>query len=171
MANVIKLRKGLDINLKGSAKKVRGQAGEAEEFALVPDNFTGVSPKVVVHVGDHVNAGEALFVNKNCPEVKFDYPPLTQGRIVISSAQLFGLNANLYRADAQSQPNYQFLLDSLASKDTTHHTPLDLAIRSLVIRRGQVAYRQRDVAAQNGVYSAEYLHLSDLSLHTSLDSL
>ena len=74
MANVIKLRKGLDINLKGSAKKVRGQAGEAEEFALVPDNFTGVSPKVVVHVGDHVNAGEALFVNKNCPEVKFASP-------------------------------------------------------------------------------------------------
>lgn len=74
MANVIKLRKGLDINLKGSAKKVRGQAGEAEEFALVPDNFTGVSPKVVVHVGDHVKAGEALFVNKNCPEVKFASP-------------------------------------------------------------------------------------------------
>ena len=103
--------------------------------------------------------------------VKFDYLPLTQGRIVISSAQLFGLNANLYRADAQSQPNYQFLLDSLASKDTTQHAPLDLAIRSLVIRRGQVAYRQRDVVAQNGVFSPKNLHLSDLSLHTMLDCL
>ncbi|MGI6223371.1 MAG: Na(+)-translocating NADH-quinone reductase subunit A [Prevotella sp.] len=74
MANVIKLRKGLDINLKGKATKVKGQVGEAEEFALVPDNFPGVSPKVVVHVGDHVKAGEALFVNKNFPDVKFASP-------------------------------------------------------------------------------------------------
>lgn len=74
MANVIKLRKGLDINLKGKAAKVKGLSGEAFEYALVPDDFTGVSPKVVVHVGDHVKAGEALFVNKLYPDVKFASP-------------------------------------------------------------------------------------------------
>lgn len=74
MANVIKLRKGLDINLKGKAAKVKGLSGGADEYALVPSDFTGVSPKVVVHVGDHVKAGEALFVNKLFPEVKFASP-------------------------------------------------------------------------------------------------
>lgn len=85
--------------------------------------------------------------------VKFDYLPLAQGRVVISSTQLFGLDANLYKETAESKPNYQFLLDSLASKDTTQHTPLDLAIRSLVIRRGSLAYRQRDIAPRNGHFS------------------
>ncbi len=75
MANVIKLRKGLDINLKGKATKdVTLKAAKVEEYALVPEAFVGVTPKVVVREGDHVNAGDALFVNKACPNVKFASP-------------------------------------------------------------------------------------------------
>ena len=75
MANVIKLRKGLDINLKGKASKdVTVPVAQASEYALVPAAFEGVTPKVVVREGDHVNAGDALFVNKACPEVKFASP-------------------------------------------------------------------------------------------------
>ena len=73
--NVIKLRKGLDINLKGKAAEgVKLQVAPVEEYALVPEAFVGVTPKVVVHEGDHVNAGDALFVNKACPDVKFSSP-------------------------------------------------------------------------------------------------
>ncbi len=75
MANVIKLRKGLDINLTGAASKAMElKAQPVEEYALVPDAFVGVTPKLAVHEGDHVNAGDALFVNKACPEVKFASP-------------------------------------------------------------------------------------------------
>ena len=75
MANVIKLRKGLDINLKGKATKdVTLKAAKVEEYALVPEAFVGVTPKVVVREGDYVNAGDALFVNKACPNVKFASP-------------------------------------------------------------------------------------------------
>ena len=75
MANVIKLRKGLDINLKGKATKdVTLKAAKVEEYALVPEAFVGVTPKVVVREGDHVNAGDALFINKACPNVKFASP-------------------------------------------------------------------------------------------------
>ena len=75
MADVIKLRKGLDINLKGKASKdVALQVSETDEYALVPEAFVGVTPKVVVREGDHVSAGDALFVNKACPEVKFASP-------------------------------------------------------------------------------------------------
>ena len=48
--------------------------GKSSEYALVPDNFTGVIPKVVVQEGDNVKAGDALFVNKKFPEVKFSSP-------------------------------------------------------------------------------------------------
>ncbi len=74
MTNVVKLRKGLNINLKGKAKGEKVSIGKAREFALVPEDFTGVTPKVVVHEGDKVKAGDALFVNKNCPEVRFASP-------------------------------------------------------------------------------------------------
>ena len=74
MANVIKLRKGLDINLKGRANKETIKPIKSAEYALVPDSFGGVTPKVVVHEGDSVKAGDALFVDKKYPEVKFASP-------------------------------------------------------------------------------------------------
>lgn len=74
MANVIKLRKGLDINLKGKAAKTRTAMKTADEYALVPEDFIGVGPKVVVHEGDNVKAGDILFVNKKFPEVGFASP-------------------------------------------------------------------------------------------------
>ena len=74
MANVIKLRKGLNINLQGKAETKRIQLKSNGQYALVPDDFEGVTPKVVVKEGDKVKAGDALFVNKQYPEVKFASP-------------------------------------------------------------------------------------------------
>ena len=74
MANVIKLNKGLDINLKGRAEEQKIQLKSNGKYALVPDDFEGVTPKVVVREGDKVQAGDALFVNKQYPEVKFASP-------------------------------------------------------------------------------------------------
>ena len=48
MANVIKLRKGLDINLKGKAAEEFMSVKEPGFYSLVPDDFTGITPKVVV---------------------------------------------------------------------------------------------------------------------------
>lgn len=74
MANVIKLRKGLDINLKGKAAKQKFSVKAAAQYALVPDDFVGMTPKVVVREGDKVKAGDALFVNKKHTDVKFASP-------------------------------------------------------------------------------------------------
>ncbi len=74
MAKVIKLRKGLDINLKGKAALETTSVKCPGEYALVPDDFTGVKPKVVVKEGDNVLVGDALFVDKLHPEVKFVSP-------------------------------------------------------------------------------------------------
>ena len=74
MANVIRLRKGLDINLKGKPAAELLRVEEPGIYSLVPDDFTGVTPKVVVKEGEHVVAGAPLFVDKNNPEVKFVSP-------------------------------------------------------------------------------------------------
>ena len=80
MANVIKLHKGLDIHLQGKAEEKLIQLKSNGQYALVPDDFEGVTPKVVVKEGDMVKAGDALFVNKQYPEVKFASP--VSGKVV-----------------------------------------------------------------------------------------
>ncbi|MBR1401593.1 MAG: Na(+)-translocating NADH-quinone reductase subunit A [Prevotella sp.] len=74
MANVIKLRKGLDIHLLGKPAEKKIPISQGREIALVPDSFVGMVPKVVVKEGDHVKAGDALFVDKRYPDVKFASP-------------------------------------------------------------------------------------------------
>ena len=74
MVNVIKLRKGLDINLKGAAELKKAKAAPVSHYALLPSGFVGVTPKVSVKVGDKVLAGEPLFVNKAYPDVRFASP-------------------------------------------------------------------------------------------------
>src|SRR5574344_1324003 len=74
MANVIKLCKGLDINLSGKAAAEVVAAKSSKVYGLVPDAFCGLKPKVVVKEGDVVKAGDALFVDKLYPEVKFASP-------------------------------------------------------------------------------------------------
>lgn len=74
MANVIKLRRGLDISLKGEATEEYFSVKEPGFYAIVPDDFTGVTPKVVVKEQEYVMAGGPLFIDKNHPEVKFVSP-------------------------------------------------------------------------------------------------
>lgn len=102
---------------------------------------------------------------------KINIIPLSEGKISVSSAQLFGLKANLYKQTADSKPNFQFVLDSLASKDTTKHTPLDLHIGSLIIRRGAIAYNQRDDYAPQNKFSVKHIQVSELSSHIIINHI
>ena len=74
MANVIKLRKVLDINLTGRAQEQMLPMISPTEYAVVPDDFPGLTPKVTVREGDHVRTGDPLFVDKGCTEVSFASP-------------------------------------------------------------------------------------------------
>lgn len=74
MTKTIKLRRGLDINLAGKAEKKKVNVAFGGTYALQPADFEGVKPKVMVKEGEKVKAGDALFVNKDYPEVKFASP-------------------------------------------------------------------------------------------------
>ena len=103
--------------------------------------------------------------------VKIDYMPLVEGKIHISSAQLFGAHAQLYRKDSLTAPNFQFVIDSLASKDTTNQTPLDLRINTFIIRNSSVRYDQHDIASSEGLFNPAHLKVSGISGHINLKAL
>ena len=103
MANVIKLRKGLDIQLQGKAEEKKIQLKSNGQYALVPDDFEGVTPKVVVKEGDKVKAGDALFVNKQYPEVKFASPVSGTVREVVRGERRKVL---CIKVDADSQQEF-----------------------------------------------------------------
>ena len=57
MSNDIRIKKGLDISLVGMAAKSISTAIKSNYYALRPEDFHGVTPKLIVKLGDKVNAG------------------------------------------------------------------------------------------------------------------
>ena len=102
---------------------------------------------------------------------RIDFTPLAIGRISISSAQLFGAHFHLYKATEDAQPNFQFAIDSLASKDTTNHTPLDLRINSLIVRRSSVSYDQLDAPQTQDRLNPKHLDINGISAHAILKAV
>ena len=74
MSKIIKLCKGLDIRLQGEAQKTIVDAPLASEYAVSPLDFEGITPKMLVKVGDTVEAGSPLFFDKKRPEILFTSP-------------------------------------------------------------------------------------------------
>lgn len=74
MAKTIKIRKGLNIPLKGTADKIMFECKTSNIYALKPTDFNDLIPKLVVKHGDIVKAGSVVYYDKLCPEVKFCSP-------------------------------------------------------------------------------------------------
>ena len=74
MSQVIKLKKGLDIRLQGEARRELTRLPLVHAYALKPDDFKGVIPKMLVRVDDVVKAGTPLFYDKYRPQVLFTSP-------------------------------------------------------------------------------------------------
>lgn len=75
MSDVIRLKKGFDINLVGKADRKLVETIHPDTVALVPDDFIGMGrPKVLVQEGDLVKAGTPIFIDKSMAEVMFTSP-------------------------------------------------------------------------------------------------
>lgn len=74
MSKVIKLKKGLDIKLKGEAEKTVASVEGCNLYAVKPTDFRALTPKLMVKAGNEVKAGDVLFSDKYRPEVQFTAP-------------------------------------------------------------------------------------------------
>lgn len=100
---------------------------------------------------------------------KIDYYQLIRnGRISISSAQLFGFSGNFYRKNTSSKPNYQFMLDSLASKDKNKKSNIELSINSLIIRNGAFRYDICDRPHSPTRFNVNHIDIKDISAHITI---
>ncbi len=70
----IKITKGADIKLKGSADRVYANVKGSKYYAMKPIDFHLLTPKMIVKVGDYVRAGDPLFYDKNFESIKFTSP-------------------------------------------------------------------------------------------------
>lgn len=71
---MIKIKKGFDIKLKGSAAKQLDSIGLSDVVAVCPSNFIDTIPKLMVSQGDEIKAGDPIFYSKDRPDIKITSP-------------------------------------------------------------------------------------------------
>ncbi len=103
--------------------------------------------------------------------VKINLPALVSNRVEISTAQLFGARANLYKVHPDSVPNYQFFLDAFASKDSTSEKRTDIRIGSLFLRNLNISYNLRYKEETPGRFNPAHLHLTNMNANIRLKAL
>jgi Na+-transporting NADH:ubiquinone oxidoreductase subunit A len=74
MSDLIRIKKGLDINLEGKAERNLSETKTSVFYAVKPTDFPGLTPKVIAKPGDEVKAGTPLFYDKYKPNVLFTSP-------------------------------------------------------------------------------------------------
>jgi len=89
MANLIKTKRGLDIQMNGKAKEVIEKTIISDQIAIIPDYYHGITPKVVVKEGDIVKAGTPVFHDKKIETMNF-------------VSELFNLSIEAFSASANS---------------------------------------------------------------------
>ena len=103
--------------------------------------------------------------------VTIDLLPLTKGNISILSAQVFGAHARLYQNHPQAKPNFQFVLDSLASDDTDNPSKLNLRMNTFIMRHSSFSYDLLSEAATPNLFNPKHLKVEDISVHLMMKAL
>jgi len=74
MSDIIKIKKGLNIKLKGKAEKTISELLIVDKYAVKPTDFNELTPKLTVQEGEKVKAGTPLFFDKKNPQILFTSP-------------------------------------------------------------------------------------------------
>jgi Na+-transporting NADH:ubiquinone oxidoreductase subunit A len=80
MSKDIRIKKGLDIKLIGVAERNTIDSSQSSVYAVRPEDFHGIIPKLITKEGAEVKAGEALFHSKSDPRILFSSP--VSGKVV-----------------------------------------------------------------------------------------
>lgn len=102
MSQSIKIKKGVDIKLKGVAEQVISTLDRPEIFAIKPTDFHNLVPKMEVKEGDQVKAGSIIFSDKYREAIKFTSPVSGEIAEVVRGAKRRILEVRIL-PDAQSQ--------------------------------------------------------------------
>ena len=74
MSKDIRIKKGLDINLVGEASLTKSDAIKSNFFSIKPEDFHGLTPKLLVKKASKVKAGEPIFYDKSNESIQFVSP-------------------------------------------------------------------------------------------------
>lgn len=100
------------------------------------------------------------------------YNLIAKRRIVITYAEIIGLDGRINRPDLHSPTNLQFIIDALSPKDKNKPpTRFDLKIHNIVIRKSRLSYDVLNEARKTDRFDKNHIKLSELRADVAIPQL
>ncbi len=135
MSKNITLRKGLDIKLVGEPQQELTEVAKAAEYAISPLDFESVAPKLLVKVGDRVEAGSPLFYNKENSRILFPSPVSGEVSAINRGEKRKILNITVKADATQSYKKFTAVDPSKATREQVVELLLESGLWSMLIQR------------------------------------
>ena len=134
MSKDVSIKDGANLNLKGLASMELEVANMSLNYALNPDDFFGLIPRMLVKEGDKVSLGQPIFHDKNNETIKIVSPVSGKIQEIVRGAKRKILNV-IIKKEGESAVNFKIpSLSSISNKK----------ILELLIESGSLAFiRQR----------------------------
>ncbi len=134
MSKDVSIKDGANLNLKGLASMELEVANMSLNYALNPDDFFGLIPRMLVKEGDKVSLGQPIFHDKNNESIKIVSPVSGKIQEIVRGAKRKILNI-IIKKEGVSAVNFKIpSLSSISNKK----------ILELLIESGSLAFiRQR----------------------------
>ena len=134
MSKDVSIKDGANLNLKGLASMELEVANMSLNYALNPDDFFGLIPRMLVKDGDKVSLGQPIFHDKNNESIKIVSPVSGKIQEIVRGAKRKILNV-IIKKEGESAVNFKIpSLSNISNKK----------ILELLIESGSLAFiRQR----------------------------
>ena len=99
------------------------------------------------------------------------YNLILKRKLVLTYAEVIGLNGHVTRPDPQSPMNIQFLIDALSPKDNKPKKPTDVTIHNIVIRKSALTYDVLSEPELAGRFDMNHVKVSDLRADVDFEKL
>ena len=106
MSTDIRIKKGLDIKLIGEAEKTTTKLPLGSVYAVKPDDFHKITPKLLVKIGNEIKAGEALFHSKANEQLLFPSPVSGEVVEIVRGAKRRVLEIKILADKKQEQQDF-----------------------------------------------------------------
>ncbi len=122
MSKDIRIKKGLDIKLVGEAEQITTQIPTEGLFALKPEDFHGIIPKLIAKEGTDVKAGDSLFYSKSDERILFSSPVSGKVTEIVRGAKRKILTIKILADAKQKFKNYgKKEVDNMSADEIKDH--------------------------------------------------
>ncbi|MCB0761594.1 MAG: Na(+)-translocating NADH-quinone reductase subunit A [Flavobacteriales bacterium] len=135
MSQSFKIRKGVDIRLQGEAGKNINPTPSISEFAVKPPDFHGLTPKMLVKIGERVKAGSSLFIDKYNAKIKFASPVSGEVTDIVRGAKRRILEVRIKADSTQEYESFSSINPQTATREEVIEALLNAGMWPFVRQR------------------------------------